>query len=39
MKTGKLVSGCNTEKDIFTVLKMKWKEPHERLGPEAIEDD
>ena len=31
LKTNKMIMGCNTEKDIFTVLKMDWKEPHERI--------
>lgn len=29
-KTNKYVTGIRTEKDIFTILKMDWKEPHER---------
>ena len=36
VSTGKTVSGIKTERDIFTVLKLQWREPHERTGPEAV---
>jgi len=31
IKTNKNIMGIRTEKDIFTVLKMEWKEPAERI--------
>jgi DNA polymerase/3'-5' exonuclease PolX len=33
--TGVAVGGLKTERDIFTALGLKWKEPAERTGPEA----
>jgi DNA polymerase beta len=36
VSTGKPVSGIRMEKDIFTVLKLQWREPHERTGPDAV---
>ena len=35
-KTGEQVTGIRTERDIFSYLKMAWKEPAERLGAEAV---
>jgi DNA polymerase/3'-5' exonuclease PolX len=36
VKTGKTVGGAKTEADIFAALKLVWKEPVERTGPEAV---
>lgn len=36
VSTGKPVGGIRTEKDIFTVLRLQWREPHERTGPDAV---
>ena len=36
VSTGKQVSGVKTEKDIFKLLKLKWVEPVDRTGPEAV---
>ena len=36
VSTGKQVSGVKTEKDIFKLLKIKWVEPVDRTGPEAV---
>jgi DNA polymerase beta len=36
VSTGKTVGGIKTERDIFTVLKIQWREPHERTGPDAV---
>jgi DNA polymerase lambda len=33
---GKKVGGIRRERDIFAALKLQWKEPHERTGPEAV---
>lgn len=35
VSTGRTVGGIRTEKDIFAALKIQWREPHERTGPEA----
>jgi len=35
-KTGEQITGLRTERDIFNYLKMAWKEPAERLGPESV---
>ena len=32
VKSGKPVTGIRSEQDIFGLLHMRWKEPHERLG-------
>lgn len=34
--TGKAVQGIKSERDIFAALRMAWKEPTERTGPEAV---
>jgi DNA polymerase IV len=34
--TGVQVSGLRDERDIFTGLRLQWKEPHERTGAEAV---
>ena len=36
VSSGKKVTGIKTERDVFTVLKLQWKEPTERTGPEAV---
>lgn len=36
VKSGVTVEGIRTEKDIFRALKLVWREPHERTGPEAV---
>ena len=36
VSTGTPVEGIKVEKDIFTVLKLAWKEPTERTGPDAV---
>jgi DNA polymerase IV len=33
---GRVVTGIKTERDIFTALRIEWREPHERTGPEAM---
>jgi DNA polymerase IV len=33
---GRPVRGIKTERDIFTALRIAWREPHERTGPEAM---
>jgi DNA polymerase/3'-5' exonuclease PolX len=35
VKTGKTVTNIKSEADIFTALKMEWREPVDRTGPEA----
>jgi DNA polymerase lambda len=35
--TGKPVAGLKAERDIFTVLKVQWREPHERTGTDAFQ--
>ena len=35
VSTGKPVSGIKTERDIFTALKLQWREPEERTGADA----
>lgn len=34
--TGKKVSGIRTERGIFKALKIEWREPNERTGPDAV---
>lgn len=34
--SGKPVGGIKTERDIFAALKLVWREPHERTGPDAV---
>jgi DNA polymerase IV len=34
--SGKEVGGIKTERDIFKALKLAWREPHERTGPDAV---
>lgn len=36
VKMGKAVRGIKTERDIFALLKMEWREPTERTGAEAV---
>jgi len=36
VSSGKCVKGIRTERDIFAVLKIEWREPHERTGPDAV---
>ena len=36
VSTGRSVSGVKTEKDIFSLLKLVWREPVDRTGPEAV---
>jgi DNA polymerase/3'-5' exonuclease PolX len=36
VKTGKTVGGIKAEADIFAALKMEWREPVDRTGPEAV---
>jgi DNA polymerase/3'-5' exonuclease PolX len=36
LTSGRAVHGIRTERDIFALLKMVWREPHERTGPEAF---
>lgn len=35
VSTGKTVGGIKTEQDIFKALKLQWREPEERTGPDA----
>lgn len=34
--SGKTVGGIKAERDIFKALKLEWREPHERTGPDAV---
>lgn len=34
--SGKTVGGIKSERDIFAALKLVWREPHERTGPDAV---
>jgi len=36
VSTGRSVSGVKTEKDIFSLLKLVWREPKDRTGPEVV---
>jgi DNA polymerase lambda len=36
VSTGKAIGGIKTERDIFTVLRLEWREPHERTGPDVV---
>lgn len=36
VSSGKQVSGVKTEKDLFKLLKLKWVEPVDRTGPDAV---
>ena len=36
VSTGKAVGGIKAERDIFSALRLAWKEPHERTGPDAV---
>jgi DNA polymerase/3'-5' exonuclease PolX len=36
VKSGRQVEGIRTERDIFSCLKIEWREPHERTGPDAV---
>lgn len=36
VKSGTIVHGIKTEKDIFAVLRLAWVEPPSRTGPEAL---
>jgi DNA polymerase lambda len=37
VSTGRTVMGIRTERDIFTVLKLQWREPTERTGADACQ--
>ncbi len=37
VSSGKPVTGIKTERDVFTVLKVQWREPHERTGADAFQ--
>lgn len=37
ISTGQTVGGIKTERDIFTVLKLQWREPMERTGADACQ--
>jgi DNA polymerase/3'-5' exonuclease PolX len=34
--SGLEVKGVKTEKDIFSLLKLQWREPSDRTGPEKV---
>jgi len=36
LSSGKQVSGVRSEQDLFKLLKLKWVEPVDRTGPEAV---
>lgn len=36
VNSGKKVQGIRSERDVFVALKLHWKEPIERTGPEAV---
>jgi DNA polymerase/3'-5' exonuclease PolX len=36
VRSGRPVTGIKTEIGIFTALRIMWREPHERTGPEAV---
>jgi DNA polymerase/3'-5' exonuclease PolX len=36
VRLGKPVKGIRDESTIFSVLKIEWREPHERTGPDAV---
>jgi DNA polymerase/3'-5' exonuclease PolX len=36
VSSSKTVSGIKTERDIFNALRIEWREPHERTGPDAV---
>jgi DNA polymerase/3'-5' exonuclease PolX len=36
LKSGRTVTGIKTERDIFTALRIAWREPHERTGPDQV---
>lgn len=36
LSSGKQVSGVRTEQELFKLLKLRWVEPVERTGPEAV---
>ena len=36
LKSGRTVMGIKTERDIFTALRIAWREPHERTGPDQV---
>jgi DNA polymerase/3'-5' exonuclease PolX len=36
VKSGLTLGGVHTERDIFRALKIEWREPNERTGPEAV---
>lgn len=38
IKSGKPVTGIQSEQDIFTLLRMRWKNPHERLLADTVQD-
>lgn len=36
VSTGKTVGGARNEADIFAALRLAWKEPNQRTGPDAV---
>jgi len=36
VKTGAPIQGIKTERDLFNILKLEWREPQDRTGPEAV---
>jgi DNA polymerase/3'-5' exonuclease PolX len=36
VKTGVPIQGIKTERDLFNILKLEWREPQDRTGPEAV---
>lgn len=36
IKSGSIVDGIRTERDIFAALRIVWKDPVDRTGPEAV---
>jgi DNA polymerase/3'-5' exonuclease PolX len=36
VSTGRPVGGIKTERDIFTVLKLQWREPEDRTGADRL---
>jgi DNA polymerase IV len=36
VSSGRAVSGVKTERDIFSLLKLQWREPTDRTGPDRV---
>jgi hypothetical protein len=36
VSSGRPVSGVKTERDIFSLLKLQWREPTDRTGPDRV---